>query len=92
MDAMTGTEIMGLAGINSSDLVDPVRFQRFKDILDYIKTVPKEHRSYTISKAIAGKNVDKLDHLWGYTELSKRKSSKLKELKQLDEEISFYER
>jgi len=92
VDALTGTEIMGLADVTTTDLADPIRFQRFKDVLDYVKTIPHEHRSYFIRKAVTGKNVDKLDHLWGYVELNKRKDLKAKELKKLDEEIGFYER
>jgi len=92
VDAFTGSEIMRMAGVSTSDIQSPPIFQKLIDITSYIKTIPPEHRSFFMNKVTAGKNVDKLDHLWGYVELNKRRDSKMKELDSLKTEIGFYER
>ena len=89
VSAIEASDIMATLEMSNHEIDDPVRFQRFKDIIDYVKTVPDKR--FFINKAIAGKSVDKLNHLWGYVELNKRKDAKRKELAKLDEEISFYE-
>ena len=92
IDAFTGSQIMNLSGVSSSDIKNPAIFQKLFDVVNYVKTVPLEHRSHFMNKVVAGKNIDKLDHLWGYVELNKRRDSKMKELDQLKEEIGFYEK
>lgn len=87
-----GVDIMSATGVSPEAMDNPVIFQRVKDIADYLKTVPPEHRSYFMNKVTVGKNVDKLDHLWGYVELNKQRDVKMKELDKLKEELSFYER
>lgn len=91
VDALVGTEIMHLTGVTPDELQNAAIFQRVKDIMDYVKRLP--NRSGFINRVLVGKNVDnKLEHLWGYVELQKRRDSKINELKQLEEEIGFYEK
>ena len=92
IDAMTGTEIMSLTGLSAFDVKNPAIFEKLKDSISYIKTLPPDQRSFFINKVVAGKNVNKLDHLWGYVELNKKRDVKMKEMEQLKEEISFYEK
>ncbi len=87
-DSIVATDIMGQLGMNDFDLQDPVRFNRFKEVYDYLKN--KDYR-FTIGKTTKGKQVDKLDHLWGYVELHKQKDILNSKAKKLDEEIGFYE-
>jgi hypothetical protein len=44
-----------------------------------------------VNKVTAGKNVDKLDHIWGYLNLRRQLDTKHSELEKLQEEIRFYE-
>lgn len=71
IDAITGVELMKSLGLSSDDFIDPARFERFKDVIDYFKNLPD--RNYILNRLVVGKNVDKLDHIWGYTELSRQK-------------------
>lgn len=86
--AIVATDIMTRLDVKDYDLNDPVRFKRFQDVLSYLKD--KDFR-FLINKITTAKNVDKLDHVWGYVELSKQKEDKERELAKLGEEISFYE-
>mgnify|MGYP007071589672 CR=1 FL=1 len=90
VDAIVGSEVMQLTGVTPDDLQDAMIFSRVKDVMDYVKKLP--NRGHFISKALIGKNVDKLSHLWGYVELHKRKEEALKGLKEIDEEIGYYEK
>lgn len=90
VDAITGTEIMSYAGVSPDEIQDPVRFERLRDIIDYVKKLPD--RRYFVSKVTAGRDGERLDHLWGYVELHKQRESKLSEIKKLEEEISYYTR
>lgn len=92
IDALTGSEVMMRVGVSPSDLRSPQTFEKVKDIMQFMKTVPQGDRSYFLNKITAGKAVNKLDHVWGYVELSKKRSEAEKTLNQLKEEISFYER
>lgn len=91
VDAILGSEIMSKVGITTSDLVIPQNFEKVKDIMRFMKTVPPQDRSYFLSKVTTGKVLDKLNHVWGYIELTKKKMDTEKSLSKLKEEISFYE-
>lgn len=71
VDAITGIQLMRSLNISPDDFLDSSRFLRFKDVIDYFKNIPD--REYILNKVTIGKNVDKLDHIWGYTQLSKQK-------------------
>ena len=72
VDAITGIQLMRSLGLNGDDFYDDVRFMRFKDIIDYFKDVPD--RDYLLNMITIGKNVDRVDHVWGYTQLMKQKN------------------
>ena len=90
IDAITGTEIMRLTGITPVDFTDPARYQRFKEVCAHLKNI--EDKQFYISRITTGKNVDKLDHLWGYVELERRLHQKVEEAKRVQEEISILTR
>jgi len=72
VDAVTGIKLMRLLNVSTEDFVDEMRFMRFKDVIDYFKDIPDTN--YIINKVTVGKPVDKLDHVWGYVELTKQKA------------------
>lgn len=96
VDAITGLQLMKSLGLYPDDFYDEARFLRFKDIIDYFKDIPD--RDYLFNKITIGKNVDKLDHVWGYTQLAQQKDkirknidgdmTKLKTLEDLGDEMS----
>lgn len=71
VDAITGIQLMQSLGLNSDDFYDGARFMRFKDVIDFFKDIPD--RDYILNKITIGKNVDRLDHTWTYTQLAKQK-------------------
>lgn len=92
VDAIVGSDLMYKVGITQDDLLDPQAFEKMRDIIQFLKELPPEQRSHMMNKVLTGKNVDKLSHMWGYVELSKKASTKMKELDLLKEELSYYER
>lgn len=78
-------DIMSLLGLNQFDLEDPVRFERFKDVISGLKN-EKEY-AYLIKKTTMNKNVDKLDHLWGYLQLKKEREQIASDYKKVDESV-----
>lgn len=81
--------ILSLIGINSDDLVDPITYNRFREVAEYF--AGKEDARFIMNKTLAGKDVNKLDHLFGYVTLRKEHENTKKRLIKLEEEISYYE-
>ncbi len=71
VDAITGTKLMSLLRLTPEDFLDPSRFLRFKDVIDHFKHMPDTE--YVVNRLTIGKALDKLDHVWGYVELSRQK-------------------
>lgn len=84
--AVFATEMMNILGLNQYDLEDPVRYERFKEVIAKLKDNPQY--SYIAKKVTLGKSVDKLDHLWGYLAVNDRADLIEKEIEALDKEIS----
>lgn len=72
VDAVQGIKLMKLMNISSDDFIEQARFMRFKDVIDYFKDI--SHPDYIINTICVGKPVDRLDHVWGYVDLSKQKA------------------
>lgn len=90
-DPFVTGELIQMVGLDPEMLSNPVVFNRMKDVIDYVKNAPDKR--YFVNKAIGGKNIEnKLDHLWGYVELHKQKDDFTRKIKNIDEEISFYEK
>jgi hypothetical protein len=85
------TNIMQWLGLATYEVEDPVRFERIKDVINGLKKYKDPQR--IINKLTAGKNVDKLDHVWGWLQLDSRMNeyeSKMTDLiKQKEEIIRF---
>lgn len=58
-------------GLNSDDLLDPVRSTRIQETINYLtKTSNPE---LLITKLTSGKQVDKIDHIWSYFKVQEEK-------------------
>ena len=86
VDATTGLVLLENLGVRPDELVDPRRFQQMKDVIDYLKQFPEDTQRFFINKATLGKNVDKLQHMYEYTDLLKRKGELDAEVKALEAE------
>ena len=73
IDVVSATEIMGWLDLSRIDLGDPQRFSRLQSVINYFKQFPVETQRFLIRKALSGKVVDKLTHIWEYSELLKNK-------------------
>lgn len=87
VDAVNGVKLMDMLGLSSSDFHDPARFMRFKDVIDYFKGVPD--MGFVLSRITVGKFVDKLDHVWGYTELARQKDQIKEEANAINKQIGI---
>jgi len=83
--ALFVTEIMSLLGLNQYDLEDPIRFERFKDVVAYMKE--QKNYAYIIKKIVMNKAVDPLDQTWTYIALDKQMDETEIELKEVNEQI-----
>lgn len=72
VDAITGVQLMRSLGLNGDDFLDGARFMQFKDVIDYFKDIPD--RDYLFNKILVGKPVDRLQHIWGYSQLAQQKN------------------
>ena len=85
VDAITGVQLMRMLNLNGYELTDGRKFSQFKDIIDYFKHRPTSE--YLINKLTIGKNVDKVEHIWGYVELEKQKEKYNNEISKLKNNI-----
>lgn len=92
VDAIVGSDLMYKVGISESDLIIPGNFEKMKDIISYVKELPPEERGVVFNKVLMGKNVDKLDHMFGYVSTAKKFNEAKKNYDLLREELSYYER
>lgn len=92
IDAITGTEIMDTLGLHQDDLVDAKKFEKVKDVVAFLKQVPALERRPLMNRIVLGKNVDKLEHFWGFSQLYQQRVAKESELARIKDEISYYER
>lgn len=88
IDAISGVNLMEWLGVSSFDLGDPVRFTKFKDIIGYMKQFPVDTQRYLVRRAVNNKNVDKLNHVFEYTELLKNKKAIEEALERISAEAS----
>lgn len=73
IDAVTGVELMDWLGLTPVDLGNPSRFSRLQQVIDYLKQFPEDTQRYLVTRATKGKMVDKLNHMWEYTQILKNK-------------------
>ena len=85
VDAITGTELMELLSLTPDDFMSPQRFEKFKNVIKYIQNVPD--KEYFLKKiTMKGLGDDKLQKVWEYCELAKKKEEIEKMKSDLDAE------
>lgn len=90
-DPTESFQIMSLMGVGADDLQDPMRFNRFRQVVEYF--AGKGDTRFLINKTLAGKGgVDPVDHLFGYVTLRREFDQTKQRLSQLEQEIGFYEK
>lgn len=88
IDAVTGTSLMNLLGLSTYDLSNPQRFSKFRSVIDFFKQFPEDTRKFLITRATLGKNVDKLDHVFEYSQLLDSKINLEKQIEDFKNEVS----
>ncbi len=89
IDAISGTEIMGLLGLSAYQLNDPITMNRVMDVVNYLKNIPD--KSFFVNRITVGKKIeDKLAHVWTYIELQKKRESLEGQRKIADIELQTY--
>lgn len=73
IDAIRGVQLIDQLDINTAELASPQRFTRLKEIIEYFKQFPEDTQRFLINKAVRGKQVDKLNHVYEYTTILKEK-------------------
>jgi len=88
VDAVTATELMDWLGLSTLDIGDPKRFHLFNDVIGYFKQFPVDTQRYLIKRATRDKNVDKLQHVWEYSQLLQKRTSAEQEMEKVRVEQS----
>lgn len=91
VDPISGVQLMATLGMSNDDLIIPQRFQKFQEILSFFSKFSEDTQRFLVSKATRGKMVDKLDHIFEYTQLLKQKEGYESELRNLGMENSAVE-
>lgn len=87
-DPATGTIVMQMLGIGEDDFGDPQRIRQLQDVLQFMEGVPD--KQFFINKACAGKDVDKLNHVWELVGLHNKKSDLSAQIGTIDEQIDKF--
>ena len=88
ISAITAVELMEALSITPDELGFPQRFHRLQEVVGYLKQFPVDTQRFLIKKACYGKQVDKLDHMFEYTNLLKSKYELENSLKEIAAEKS----
>ncbi len=91
VNAVQAVTMMDLLGITPDDFINPTRFARFQVVVDYLKQFPDDTQRFLITKATRGKMVDRLDHIFEYTNLLKQKFAQEETLDSIKKELSVLE-
>jgi len=86
VDAVTGVQLMDWMSLSQFDIADPQRFTRLQEIIDYLKKFPSDTQRFLVRKVTGTKNVDKLQLMWEYTSLLRKKESYEKEIGEIRSE------
>lgn len=70
IDPLKATELLDVLGVSADELSAPGRFEKFKQMAKYM--IKFDNFPYLIKKLTLTKNVDKLQHVWEWTELSRQ--------------------
>ena len=87
-DPITGSEILVLLQVGEDDFSNPQRIRQLQDILAFMDGIPD--KQFFINKAVGGKDVDKVDHVWELVGLHNKRSDLSSQIDSLDEQIEFF--
>lgn len=85
--ALFASDMMSLLDLSIDEIQDPVRFERFKSVINSFKDNP--HYDYIVKKITMNKRVDKLNHVFEYANLLKSKERLDKECSLAEEETNL---
>jgi hypothetical protein len=88
VSAITGVNLLDWLSISPEELSIPQRFSKLQGIIGFLKSFPEDTQRFLVNKATRGKQVDKLDHMFEYTNLLTKKSEHEQELKMIEQEKS----
>ena len=77
-------------GVTTDDFKDPVRTQRIKELMDYLKSHPDPE--YFIYKAVGSKQIDRVDFMHEYLTLTKNRENIEQQLESIKKQIEVYEK
>lgn len=66
---MNAVMLMETLGVGMDELVSPQRMAKLQAVIDFFKQFPEDTQRFMINKAVRGKTVDKLDHMFEYVHL-----------------------
>jgi hypothetical protein len=89
VNAVTGTRLMEMLDVTMTDLIDPQRFSRLRSITEFLSQFPEDTQRFLVNKATRSKNLDKLTHMFEYSELLKERAKAEESLKSCVEEMSM---
>lgn len=80
---MTGVNLLEWLDISPEELSFAERFSKLQSVVGYLSSFNEDTQRFLVNKATRGKQVDKLEHMFQYTLLLRRKS----EYEQVAEDI-----
>lgn len=80
------SDIVFKLGLTRDDMSDPVRNTKLLEVINTLAS--KDDYSYYINKLTLNKNVDKIDHLWGFFALDNNKRNMEGSLEKLQRSIA----
>lgn len=78
IDPILGAELMDVLNLSGDELSIPRNLSKFKEICDYFKTYP--NAANKVLSLTSGKAADKLDHIWSWVTLNRKKEAIISEL------------
>lgn len=72
-DPETVAKIVFSLGLNSDDMLDPIRSSRIQETINYLAGT--SNPELLITKLTSGKQVDKIDHIWSYFKVQEEKQA-----------------
>lgn len=88
INAIQGVELLGSLGLTTDDLEFPQVFSKLQSVVKYLSNFPEDTQRFLINKATRGKMVDKLGHMFEYTQILKEKERYEREMESAIQELS----
>lgn len=89
LTSLAAVDLFSKLGMSKQDLGDPQKFGKFQELVKFFEG--KNDPGFWISKVTQGKNVDKLDQVWEYSQLHTRRAESNKHMEELAEQLEELE-